>query len=74
MYFTHYSCVVIILCNTGLYNSAFSAYLFRKLVLLPFCAFCVHFFFVEFDVIFGNFQNICTLLIQYVSDVFVLTC
>ena len=32
LYFKHYSCVVIILFNTGLYNSAFFTYSFGKLV------------------------------------------
>ena len=32
MYFTHYSCVVIILFNTGLYKSAFSTDSLGKLV------------------------------------------
>ena len=32
MYFTHYSCVIMIIFNTGLYKSAFSAYSFGKLV------------------------------------------
>ena len=32
LYFTHYSCVVIILFNTGLCRSAFSTISFRKLV------------------------------------------
>ena len=32
LYFTHYSCVVIILFNTGLYKSAFSISSFGKLV------------------------------------------
>ena len=50
--FTHFSCAVIILLNKGLYKSAFSTYLFGKLVALPFCAFCVYFFCVKFDVIF----------------------
>ena len=35
MYFKHYSCVVIILFNTGLCSSAFSGISFRK---LAFCA------------------------------------
>ena len=37
LYFTHYSCVVIVLFNTGWF--AFSTISFRKLV-FRFCAFC----------------------------------
>ena len=33
--FTHYSCVVIILFNTGLYKSAVSTYFFAKLDTVP---------------------------------------
>ena len=40
-YFTHDSCVVIILFNTGLYKSVFSTYSFGKLVFLSLCLFCV---------------------------------
>ena len=54
-----YSYVVIILFNTGLNKSACSTYLFKKLVVLSFCAFCVYFFCVEFDAIFLNVYNIC---------------
>ena len=39
-YFAHYSCVVIIVFNTGLYKSAFSLYFSRKLV-LRLCMFSV---------------------------------
>ena len=39
LYFTHYSCAVIILFNTGLYKSAFSIYSFGKLVFVSFWAF-----------------------------------
>ena len=46
LYFTHYLCVVIILFNTGLYKSVFSTYLFGKLIVLSFCAYCVYFFYV----------------------------
>ena len=38
-YFTHYSCVVIVLFNTALCRSVFSTVSFRKLVFLSFCAF-----------------------------------
>ena len=49
-YFTHYSCVVIYLFNTGIYKSAFPTDSFGKLV---FClsALCQ----IEFDVTFTNF-------------------
>ena len=40
MYFTHYSCAVIILLNTGLYKSAFSTCSLRKPTFLFFCHFC----------------------------------
>ena len=60
MYFMHYSCAVIILFNTGLYKSAFSNYL---LIVLSFCAFCVYFWCVEFDVIFLKFYNICIIIV-----------
>ena len=43
LYFTHYSCVVIILFNTGLCSSAFSTISFWKLV---FCLFVLSVFFV----------------------------
>ena len=33
LYFTHYSCVVIILSNTGLHKSSFSTDSYRKLVI-----------------------------------------
>ena len=56
----HYSCAVIILFNTGLYKSAFSNYL---LIVLSFCAFCVYFWCVEFDVIFLIFYNICIIIV-----------
>ena len=42
----------IISFNTGLHKSAFSTYLFGKLVVLSFCTFCVYFSCVEFNVIF----------------------
>ena len=32
LYFTYYSCVVVILFNTSLYKSVFSTYSFEKLV------------------------------------------
>ena len=38
-YFTHYSCVVIVLFNTALCRSSFSTVSFIKLVFLSFCAF-----------------------------------
>ena len=54
LYFTHYSCVVIILFNSGLYKSAFFTDSFGKLVFL--CTFCVFYLFcVELDAIFINF-------------------
>ena len=61
-------CVVIILFNTGLYKSAFATYLFGKLVVLSFCAFCAYFFCREFDVIFLHFYNIY-IIIVYVLGV-----
>ena len=42
LYFLHYSCVVIILFNTGLQKSVFSIYSFGKLVFLSFCILCVY--------------------------------
>ena len=39
LYFTHYSCVVIILFNTGLLKSAFSSDSFGKLVFSLFALF-----------------------------------
>ena len=67
--------MVIILFNKSLYKSAFSTYLFRKLVVLCFSAFWIYFFCVEFDVIFLNFNNICIVIVYMVAlDVFVLTC
>ena len=57
LYFTYYSCVVIILLNTGLYKSAFSTNSFRKLIFclsaLFVCVFCL--LCVDFDLIFINF-------------------
>ena len=38
-YYTQYLCMVIVLFNTALHRSAFSAVSFRKLVFLSFCAF-----------------------------------
>ena len=61
LYFTHYSCAVIILFNAGLYKSAFSTYLFRKLVVLSFCTFCAYFFCVEFDVIVLTVYIVCVI-------------
>ena len=59
--------MVIILFNTGSYKSLFSTYLFGKLVVLSFCAFCVYFFCAEFDVIFLNFYNICIIIVYIVG-------
>ena len=39
LYFTQYSCVVITLFNTGLYESVFSTFSFGKLVFSSFYAF-----------------------------------
>ena len=64
LYFTHYSCVVIVLFNTGLYKSVFSTYSFGRQVFLSFCAFSVCF---EFKVIFINFYNICIITIHIVG-------
>ena len=50
LYFMHYSCKVIILFNTDLYQSAFSSYAFKKLVFLV-SVFCV-FHFLFFSVLF----------------------
>ena len=66
MCFTHYSCVVIILFNTGLYKSVFSTYSFGKLF------FCLSVLFVfsacsEFDVIFMNVCDICIIIIYIVG-------
>ena len=56
LYFMHYSCVVIILFNTGFKKSVFSGDSFGKLVFLSFWAFCVFCLFcVEFDLGFINF-------------------
>ena len=53
LYFTHYSCVVIILFNMGLYKSVFSMDSFGKLVFLSFRAFCVfRLLCIEFNLIF----------------------
>ena len=41
LYLAHYSCVVIILFNTGLYKSVFSTYSFGKLVFCFSAPFCV---------------------------------
>ena len=55
-HFTHYSCLVFILFNTGSCKSAFSTDFFGKLAFLSFCAFRVFCLFcVELDVIFTNF-------------------
>ena len=62
--FTHYSCAVSILLNKSLYKSAFSTYIFGKLVALPFCTFCVYFFCVKFDVIFLKFYNIIIYIVR----------
>ena len=51
---------------TGLCKSAFSTYLFGKLVVLTFCAFSVCFFCIELDVIFLNFYNICVIIVSIV--------
>ena len=40
----HYSCVVIVLSGTGLYQSAFSTYSFGKTKLLSFCVLVFHVF------------------------------
>ena len=66
LYFTHQSCVVIILFNKGLCKSVFSTYSFGRLV------FCLYAFFVitacsEFDVLFINFCNICIIIIYIVG-------
>ena len=66
LYFTHYSCAVFIMFNTGLYRSAFSTYLFEKPVVLSFCAVCVYFFCVEFDVIFLTLYNVCIIIVYRV--------
>ena len=49
LYFTHYSCGVIILYNTGLEKSAFSPYSFGKLVfrLFVFSAYTVFLFYLR---------------------------
>ena len=64
LYFTHYSCAVIILYNAGLYKSAFSTYLFKKLVVLSFCTFCAYFFCVELDVIVLTVYIACVIKIR----------
>ena len=74
LYFTHYSCVVIILFNTGSYKSAFSTISFGKLV---FCfsalsALC------RIRCILHKLYNICVIIVYVVSGcevpcVFVLT-
>ena len=54
--FMYYSCVVNILFNTDLYESAFSSNSFKKLVFclsVVFCVFCPFCF--QFDVIFKYF-------------------
>ena len=59
-FFMHYSCMVIILIITYLYNSVFYAYSFKRLVfhVSVFCLFCLFCF--EFDVIFIDFfQHLC---------------
>ena len=72
LYFTHYSCVVFILFNTGLCESAFSNNSFGKLVFYRS---------VEFDVIFINFitfaylclyrcQVICVFVLFYENSLF----
>ena len=66
LYFTHYSCVVIVLFNKGLYSSVFST------ILLENQSFCLSAFFVfsacsEFDVMFMNFCNICITTIHIVD-------
>ena len=69
-YFTYYSFVVFILCNTGLCKSVFSTNSCRKLVFLSFCAFCLFCLLcVEFDVIFINFITFAQSLFIQVSHV-----
>ena len=63
MWLTHYSCPFIILFNTGLCKSALCNYLFKKLAVLSFYAFCVYFFRAKFDVIFLNVYNICIMIV-----------
>ena len=67
LFFTHYSCVAVILFNTGLYMSALSTFSFGKLV------FSLSVLFVfsvcsEIDIIFINFDNIC-IIIAYIAGV-----
>ena len=54
LFFTHYSCVVIIFSSTGISKSAFSTYYFGILVfyLSVFCVFCNMRF--EFDVLYNH--------------------
>ena len=68
LYFTHYSCTVIILFNTGLYKSAFSIYSFGKLVFVAFCLLGI-----EFDVIFINFVTFVWLLFIIYYDYYCLS-
>ena len=66
LYFTHYSCVVIILFSTRLYQSVFSTYSFGKLV---FCLSALFMFSAcsEFDVTVLNFYDICIIIIYIVG-------
>ena len=72
LYFTHYSCVVIILFNTSLNESVFSTYSFGKLDLFFLSA---HFVFSHCseliifinELIFKNFCNICIIIIYIVG-------
>ena len=60
LYFTHYSCVVIILFNTGLYKSAFSISSFGKLV------FCLSAPFV-LCLIWYNLDKVCNICLVIVN-------
>ena len=69
LYFTCYSCVVIILFNKGLYKSAFCTYSFEKLV---FCLSTKTVFSTcsEFDEIFINFYDICLVIIYIEGNLY----
>ena len=66
LYFMHYSCVVIILFNTGLYKSVFYLFFWKT------SSFCLSVLFVftacsNFDELFINFSNICIIIIFIVG-------
>ena len=73
LYFTYYSCVVIILLNTGLYKSAFSTNSFRKLIFLSFCAFCLCFLLALCRLRF-NLHKLCNICIINIYVVGVRRC